>query len=69
MRFWAGYLRGDYDLFSTRDPRIRFGTLAQVDVDRGIDDAYWKPDTSDIAVGRGQPETSATGQSSMFEDS
>jgi hypothetical protein len=69
VRFWAGYLRGDYDLFSTRDPRIRFGTLAQVDVDRGIDDAYWKPDTSDIAVGRGQPETSATGQSSMFEDS
>lgn len=44
VRFWAGYLRGDFDLFSTRDARIGFGALAEVVVERGIDDAHWKPD-------------------------
>jgi hypothetical protein len=48
--FWAGYLRGPGkpSLFDQPpDTRLRFGGLAEFPVDRGIDDAAWRPpDTS-----------------------
>lgn len=43
VRFWADYLRGDDGLFSEPDHRLRFGLLANVDVDHGIDDQSWAP--------------------------
>jgi hypothetical protein len=47
-RFWARYLAGSADLFSgAPDARMRFGTLAEVAVDRGIDDKSWKPLSQD----------------------
>jgi hypothetical protein len=67
VRFWAGYLRGDFDLFSPRDPRIRFGALAEIDLNRGIDDAYWKPAIPDADVGIGESEPPASSQTSLFE--
>jgi hypothetical protein len=46
--FWAKYLGQEGDLFSEgSDPRLRFGRLATVDVERGIDDGSWKPLTTD----------------------
>jgi hypothetical protein len=42
-RFWATYLRSPHDLFSTPDPRMRFGLLAELDLSHGIDDSQWKP--------------------------
>lgn len=44
VKFWAGYLRTQHHLFSTPDQRLRFGGLAEFDVNHGIDDKYWKPD-------------------------
>src|SRR6266508_4230477 len=44
--FWAGYLRGlrAPSLFDRPpDARLRFGWLVEFPVDRGIDDAAWKP--------------------------
>jgi hypothetical protein len=44
--FWAGYFRGPQapSLFDQPpDTRLRFGRLAEFPVDRGIDDAAWKP--------------------------
>ncbi|HOU28022.1 MAG TPA: hypothetical protein PLB39_01005 [Thermoleophilia bacterium] len=43
MKFWAGYLRTKHNLFARPDQRLRFGRLAEFDVDHGIDDLYWKP--------------------------
>lgn len=42
VRFWAGYLRTQHDLFARPDQRLRFGLLGEFDVDHGIDDKYWK---------------------------
>lgn len=43
-KFWARYLSGSRDLFSgPEEERLRFGQLETVQVDRGIDDASWKP--------------------------
>jgi hypothetical protein len=42
--FWGRYLSWTPTLFSgDPDPRLRFGRLATVEVDRGIDDRSWKP--------------------------
>lgn len=41
VRFWADYFRGDVNLFAEPDQRLRFGLLANVDVDHGIDDRSW----------------------------
>lgn len=41
VRFWADYLRGEQGLFTEPDRRLRFGLLANVDVDHGIDDDSW----------------------------
>lgn len=43
VKFWAGYLRTKNDLFARPDQRLRFGRLAEFDVDHGIDDKHWKP--------------------------
>lgn len=43
VKFWAGYLRTKNDLFARPDQRLRFGRLAEFDVDHGIDDQHWKP--------------------------
>jgi hypothetical protein len=45
LLFWAAYVRGaGQTLFNPEpDQRLRFGQLATVDVDLGIDDLYWKP--------------------------
>lgn len=43
VKFWAGYLRTTNHLFARPDQRLRFGRLAEFDVDHGIDDKYWKP--------------------------
>lgn len=43
VKFWAGYLRTKHNLFARPDQRLRFGRLAEFDVDHGIDDLYWKP--------------------------
>lgn len=42
VKFWAGYLRTKNDLFARPDQRLRFGRLAEFDVDHGIDDKHWK---------------------------
>lgn len=67
VRFWAAYLRGNFDLFSGRDPRIRFGALAEIDLDRGIDDAHWKPEAPRRKV-EGDLEPTLPSQSPLFED-
>lgn len=41
VRFWADYLRGDHTLFAEPDQRLRFGLLANVEADHGIDDRAW----------------------------
>lgn len=41
VRFWADYFRGEQGLFAEPDQRLRFGLLANVDVDHGIDDRSW----------------------------
>lgn len=43
VKFWAGYLRTKNDLFARPDQRLRFGRLAEFDVEHGIDDKHWKP--------------------------
>lgn len=43
VKFWAGYLRTRNDLFARPDQRLRFGRLAEFNVDHGIDDTHWKP--------------------------
>jgi hypothetical protein len=46
--FWARYLAWSPSLFSgPPDPRLRFGRLITVDVERGIDDKAWKPKPDD----------------------
>lgn len=47
VRFWADYFRGEQGLFAEPDHRLRFGLLANVDVDHGIDDRSWGPPTSE----------------------
>jgi hypothetical protein len=47
-RVWANYLCGDADLFSETRP-VRFGDLATMTVDRGIDDRWWGPTPSEAA--------------------
>lgn len=44
VKFWAGYLRTQHHLFAQPDQRLRFGSLAEIDVAHGIDDAFWKAD-------------------------
>jgi hypothetical protein len=41
VKMWANYLQDDLRL-REREPPLRFGRLATVDVDRGIDEARWK---------------------------
>lgn len=43
VKFWAGYLRTKHHLFARPDQRLRFGLLAEFDVEHGIDDKHWKP--------------------------
>ena len=46
--FWAKYLAGNRNLFSGEpDPRLRFGQLMSMEVERGIDDKSWKPSALD----------------------
>jgi hypothetical protein len=64
-KFWARYLAGTRNLFSgPEEQRLRFGDLETVQVDRGIDDASWKPlpDDLDDAV----PDTNGDVQGSLF---
>lgn len=42
-RFWARYLSSPNLLFGWPDPRLNFGRLVELDVERGIDDKAWKP--------------------------
>jgi hypothetical protein len=41
VKMWANYLQDDLRL-REREPPLRFGGLATVDVDRGIDETRWK---------------------------
>ncbi|MEH0502178.1 DUF4365 domain-containing protein [Streptomyces scabiei] len=43
VRAWADYLQGDDTLFRSRDERIRFGDLLQLDCDAAIDESVWIP--------------------------
>lgn len=53
VRFWADYFRGEQSLFAEPDQRLRFGLLANVDADHGIDDRSWgKPPQEIIPAGR-----------------
>jgi hypothetical protein len=60
VRFWADYFRGEHGLFSEPDQRLRFGLLANVDVDHGIDDQTWAPAGDDDVI-----DLSDTGQLSF----
>src|SRR6266508_4163278 len=54
--FWAGYLRGPRapSLFDAPpDTRLRFGRLVEFPVDRGINDAIWRPPDEDDNRGDG----------------
>lgn len=43
VRAWADYLQGEDTLFSTKDERIRFGRLLELDCDAAIDETVWIP--------------------------
>ncbi|MEU3618041.1 DUF4365 domain-containing protein [Streptomyces sp. NPDC006872] len=43
VRAWADFLRGEDTLFSSRDDRIRFGQLLELDCDAAIDETVWIP--------------------------
>lgn len=43
VRAWADYLQGEDSLFKSRDERIRFGRLLELDCDAAIDETVWIP--------------------------
>lgn len=43
VRAWADYLQGEDTLLATRDERIRFGQLLELDCDAAIDENVWVP--------------------------
>ncbi|WP_106398909.1 DUF4365 domain-containing protein [Actinocorallia populi] len=43
VRAWADFLQGEDTLFSTRDERILFGQLLELDCDAAIDETVWIP--------------------------
>lgn len=43
VRAWADYLCGEDTLFRSRDERIRFGQLLELDCDAAIDEKVWIP--------------------------
>ncbi len=49
VKMWANYLQGDPRL-DEREPPLRLGGLATVEVDRGIDEARWKLERVDGAA-------------------
>lgn len=46
VRAWADYLQGEDTLLSTRDERISFGRLLELDCDAAIDESVWIPQES-----------------------
>lgn len=42
VRMWANYFHREESLLEEADRRLRFGDLALLDVDRGINDSSWK---------------------------
>lgn len=65
-KFWARYFAGTRNLFSgPEEQRLRFGDLETVQVDRGIDDASWKPLPDDLEDVASDPDGEVQG--SLFE--
>jgi hypothetical protein len=64
VKMWANYLQDDLRL-REHEPPLRFGRLATVDVDRGIDESRWKLDRVD---GTADDEDLLTGTDSVDMD-
>ena len=51
VRAWADFLHGEDTLFTTRDERIRFGRLLELDCDSAIDESVWIPQEQPARLG------------------
>lgn len=51
---WAAILRNEETLLGVQERILEFGDLVQLKVDRGIDDANWKPVTAAVAQAQGE---------------